>query len=143
MGGSSGKGGGNGSGRGRGKGGSAGEARGSGDGDAAQVGGAGSGGGGGAGGGGSGGDCPPSVRSRLPLPAAPVLHQGEAVAARLGGTSPETVLVVHSSSGIDIGALAGLPELAQLIRCIRDGATYAGSIDALANGAFEIVLWRS
>lgn len=107
-------------------------------------GGSGSGGGGGAGGGGGGDDgCPDTVRARLAVPSTPALHVGEAVAARLGGTSPETVIVVHSASETTIGTLAGIPDLAQLIRCLRDGVGYAGSIDQMVSGAFGIVLWRS
>ena len=86
--------------------------------------------------------CPPMLRARLPLPNLLQIHVGEALSARLGGTSPETVVVYISATGNPIGTLAGIPELAQLIRCLARGVQYLGSLDRVANGAVEAVLWR-
>lgn len=70
------------------------------------------------------------------------IHVGEAVSARLGGITPETVIVVISATGSPLGTLAGIPELAQLIRCLQAGVVYSGSVDQISNGAVEVVLWR-
>ena len=85
-------------------------------------------------------DCPARLLAILPDPGG--LSPGETLEIVLEGAQHSSVALL-TISGVRLGTLAGLPELQNLIRCLRDGVPYRAVAERVAAGAVHCLLART
>jgi hypothetical protein len=91
---------------------------------------------------GSGQDCPSRIATIISGPAAG-LTTGEWLDVRVDSTGgrPRVVLVDEVTSET-VGSLAGIPDLATLIRCLDQGIPYRAYVDRVDGGRIDITVIR-
>lgn len=101
--------------------------------------GSGSGGGGGAA---SGDQCPISLPASVAGPATGIT-QGSWLDVHLdNSTDPHRAVLFDPVSNQIVGALAGIPNLALLLRCLADGVIYRAYVAGVEGGRIDVTLSR-
>lgn len=98
---------------------------------------------GGGGGGVTGGDqCPISLPASVAGPATGIT-QGSWLDVHLdNSTDPHRAVLFDPVSGQIVGALAGIPNLALLLRCLADGVVYRAYVAGVEGGRIDVTLSR-
>ena len=55
----------------------------------------------------------------------------------------QTSVALSTISGVRLGTLAGIPELQNLIRCLKDGVPYRAMAERIDAGAVHCLLLRT
>ena len=89
---------------------------------------------------GSGQDCPKRFTTIVTGPAEGVIR-GSWLDVRIDrtGGQPRVILVNEVTNDI-VGSLAGVPNLAILIRCLDDGVSYRALVDRVDGGRIEVTV---
>lgn len=90
--------------------------------------------------GGSRQECPSRLTTVVSGPAAGITKGSwlEVRVERSGG-GPRVILV-DEVTGVTIGSLAGVPNLAVLIRCLDDGVPYRALVDQVDGGRIDVTV---
>ena len=90
--------------------------------------------------GGSGRDCPSRLTTVVSGPAAGIT-KGSWLEVRVdrGAGGPRVILVDEVTSAT-VGSLAGVPNLAVLIRCLEDGVPYRALVDNVDGGRIDVTV---
>lgn len=91
---------------------------------------------------GSGQDCPSRIATIISGPATGIAR-GEWLDVQVDRTGgrPRVVLVDEVTSET-VGSLAGIPDLATLIRCLDQGVHYRAYVDSVDGGRIDITVVR-
>jgi hypothetical protein len=91
---------------------------------------------------GSGQDCPSRIATAISGPAAGIA-KGEWLEVRVdrSGGHPRVVLV-HKVTFVTVGSLAGVPDLATLMRCLDQGVPYRAHVDRVDGGRIDVTVIR-
>jgi hypothetical protein len=89
---------------------------------------------------GLGHDCPSRLTTVISGPAAGIIKGSwlEVRVDRSGGVP--RVILVDEVMGATVGSLAGVPNLAVLIRCLDDGVPYRALVDYVDGGRIDITV---
>lgn len=91
---------------------------------------------------GSGQNCPPRISTVVSGPAAGI-SAGDWLDVRLDRTAgPARVILVDQVTQRPVGSLAGIPDLATLIRCLEDNVGYSAYVDRVDGGRIDITVVR-
>ncbi|WP_342148085.1 hypothetical protein [Methylorubrum sp. SB2] len=91
---------------------------------------------------GSGGNCPSRIATTIAGPAAGIA-KGEWLDVRVDRTGghPRVVLVDEVTLAT-VGSLAGIPDLATLIRCLEQDIPYRAYVDHVDGGRIDVTVIR-
>jgi hypothetical protein len=91
---------------------------------------------------GSGQDCPDRLTTIVAGPAGGIT-KGAWLSVRIdrSGGQPRVVLI-DEVTNITVGSLAGIPNLAILIRCLEDGVPYRAIVDHVDGGRIDVTVLR-
>jgi hypothetical protein len=89
---------------------------------------------------GSGQDCPSRLTTIVSGPTAGIT-KGSWLEVRVdwSGGGPRVILV-DEVTGATVGSLAGVPNLAVLIRCLDDGVPYRALVDRVDGGRIDVTV---
>jgi hypothetical protein len=94
------------------------------------------------GGAGSSQDCPQRIATVIAGPIQGIAN-GTWLGVRLDtGQGQKRVVLIDPNSGNVVGALAGLPNLAMLMRCLEDGVSYRAHVDKVDGGRIDVTVIR-
>lgn len=86
-------------------------------------------------------DCPQRLTTVVSGPAAAGISKGtwlQVSVDRTGG-GPRVILT-DDVTGVTVGSLAGVPNLALLIRCLDDGVSYRALVDNVDGGRIDVTV---
>lgn len=89
---------------------------------------------------GTGRDCPSRLTTIVSGPAEGIA-KGSWLDVRVerSGGQPRVILI-DEVTGVIVGSLAGVPNLAILIRCLEDGVPYRAIVDRVDGGRVEVTV---
>ena len=89
---------------------------------------------------GSGQDCPSRLATVVSGPARGI-SKGSWLEVRVdrSGAGPRVILV-DDVTGSTVGSLAGIPNLAVLMRCLEDGVPYRALVDHVDGGRIDVTV---
>lgn len=91
---------------------------------------------------GGGDDCPTKVRASITGPSDQIV-EGSWLEVHLDrSTEPARVVVFDAVAGEIVGALAGVPNLALLMRCLERGVDYLAYVEGVDGGRIDVILAR-
>lgn len=86
--------------------------------------------------------CPKKVRASISGPSEGIA-EGSYLAVQLDQTSlPERVVLFDEATNSIVGALAGIPNLPLLMRCLREGVEYLAYVEEIDGGRIDVILAR-
>lgn len=91
---------------------------------------------------GSGEDCPSRIATIISGPAAGI-SRGAWLDVRVDWTGGQArVILVDEVTLATVGSLAGIPNLATLIRCLDQGVAYRAYVDRVDGGRIDVTVVR-
>ena len=88
----------------------------------------------------SGQDCPARLNTVIVGPVAGIT-KGNWLDVRVDRSGSQSrVVLVDEVTGATVGSLAGVPNLAILIRCLEAGVTYRAIVDDVSGGRIDITV---
>ena len=87
-------------------------------------------------------DCPKKVRASITGPTDQIV-EGSWLEVQLDtATDPARVVIFDAATGNIVGALAGIPNLPLLMRCLEQGVEYLAYVEGVDGGRIDIILAR-
>jgi hypothetical protein len=86
--------------------------------------------------------CPSKISTVIAGPASGLLAGAWLDVSLDRTTEPPRVVLVDAVLGRPVGSLAGVPDLATLIRCLTSGVQYRAYVDRVDGGRVEITVIR-
>lgn len=87
-------------------------------------------------------DCPQRMSTVISGPATGIIKGSWLqVSVDRSGGAPRVILT-DEVTGVTVGSLAGIPNLATLIRCLDDGITYRALVDDVQGGRIDVTINR-
>jgi len=86
--------------------------------------------------------CPKKVRASIAGPSDGIT-EGSYLEVQLDQTSnPERVVLFDEATNSIVGALAGIPNLPLLMRCLKEGVEYLAYVEEVDGGRIDVILAR-
>lgn len=91
---------------------------------------------------GGGNECPVSIRTSIAGPTDEIVEGSWLLVQLDATTDPHRVVLIDEVSAKIVGALAGVPNLPLLIRCLDEGVSYRAYVEAVDGGRVDVTLAR-